>query len=70
MGLCFSFLMRFLLSCRRAGGGGPRTSLARDLTAEDATNLRIFFFFGKYQLTTEVTEMPRENRECFGLSSK
>lgn len=49
VGLCFSFLRCFLLSCRREGGGVPRTSLAIDLTADDAINLRIFFFFGKDQ---------------------
>lgn len=63
MGLCFCFLSRFLLSSRRTAGGVPSASRAADFTALVLLNLRVFFFFGKLQLTTEATEVHRGKME-------
>ena len=50
VGLCLSFLLFFLFSRRRTGGGVPSASRAMDLTAVVARNLRSFFFLGKHPL--------------------
>lgn len=46
VGLCFSVLMRFLLSLRFTGGGVPMAVRAMALTALVARKGLGFFFFG------------------------
>jgi hypothetical protein len=65
--LCFSFLLRFLFSCRCTGGGLPSTARAADLTAVVAVNLPSFFFLGmsssltlKDYLFSTKTNLPVE----------
>ena len=48
VGLCFSALMRFLLSLRFTGGGVPMAVRAIALTALVARNGLGFFFFGTH----------------------
>lgn len=46
LGLCLSFLWRFLFSARLTGGGVPNTAREAALTISVARNFLIFFFFG------------------------
>jgi hypothetical protein len=46
LGLCLSFLVRFLFSSRLTGGGVPSTARDAAFTALVARNFLSFFFFG------------------------